>query len=93
MQKKQATKLEQLKQTSKQAKKAQKQEEQQKQPKDFKQAKELKHLKQDVIRCLRYIVCLPTPNTYQRSPLLNNDTSQQSNRFVVWILNDVSHGF
>ena len=66
---------------------------QEEQPKDFKQAKELKHLKQSVIRCLRYIVCLPTPNTYQRSPLLSNDTSQQSNRLVVWILNDVSQGF
>ena len=65
MQNKQATKLEQLKQTSKQAKNAQKQEE---------QAKELKRLKQGVVRCLIYIVCLPTPKTYQRSPLLNNPT-------------------
>ena len=66
-------------QSSKQAKSAQKQAEQVKQANDFKEAKELKHLKQGVIRCLRYIVCLPTPNTYQRSPLVNNDTCQQSN--------------
>ena len=26
-----------------------------------------------------YIICLPTSNTHQRSPLLNNETSQQSN--------------
>ena len=83
MQKKQATKLEQLKHL-KAAKNAQKQEEEVKQPKDFKQAKELKHPKQG-----RNTSCLPTSNTYQRSPLLNNETSQQSNISIFKHFNSV----
>ena len=52
---------------------AQKQEEEVKQPKDFKQAKELKHPKQG--RDTSYVSLHQIP--------LNNETSQQSNIFIL----------
>ena len=74
MQKKQATKLEQLKHLKASQERA-KTRRGSEVTKGFQTSKGTKTPKARP----GYIICLPTSNTYQRSPLLNNETSQQSN--------------
>ena len=77
MQKKQATKLEQLKHLKASQERA-KTRRGSEATKGFQASKGTKTPKARPW----YIICLPTSNTYQRSPLLNNATSQQSNIFI-----------